>query len=418
MTILGRGNVGFEVEQYYAFVEKCEVVEEGYELLLDAVRAERIDAISSRFEEVELEELITFVLAFRLSRRNYRSHFRSLPAHDLESKWVAIEITGTELPQIVFRFDESEETVQRYLLGLRLLDSRNPDDRARKNALKAKCDLAVVGKTTKRPKPLDLLRIVGPVIESVTVYDVGQGNALALCDPRGVPQIYFDLGGGCYLNRRTYPYQRRFCTTTKPTVVLSHWDSDHYYSALRSSDLQKLVWIVPSQRIGPRAAKFASAVAKNGELHVWTAQGSIVVGSITLIRCIGRNRNNSGIALLVQFKHLDTKASILLPGDAVFRNIPMVSTQAFTGLVASHHGGDIGSRASIPHTRNGLIAYSFGRGNTYHHPSQRMQGEYVARGWSSCLQTPNGSIIMERRNNNPSLACGGRHCDLTITQHF
>jgi hypothetical protein len=65
----------------------------------------------------------------------------------------------------------------------------------------------------------------------VSVPRQGASNAAVAA---GVVWLYFDLGGAVNGNLGTFPPElRRFCFSTHPPVVLSHWDWDHWSSASR-----------------------------------------------------------------------------------------------------------------------------------------------------------------------------------------
>ena len=107
----------------------------------------------------------------------------------------------------------------------------------------------------------EVLAGIGPV-DAVAVYDVGQGAATALLSG-GLPTLYFDLGGSAIGNWRSFPQPlQRFCITDDPPVVLSHWDWDHWSSALRDDRLLHQRWILPIQdRAGDLGAVHARFLA-------------------------------------------------------------------------------------------------------------------------------------------------------------
>ena len=246
------------------------------------------------------------------------------------------------------------------------------------------------------------------------VYDVGQGNANALCRADGMPVLYYDLGGGCLWNTGTYPPRRsppsalQFCP--RPAVVLSHWDFDHWFSGSKLNSGKGNAWIAPDQTFGARTGKFAASLASAGKLRKWTGK-QLTVGDVTLVRCTGGSKNDSGIALFVELG----SDFLLSPGDAEFNHIPIPSAgrKPLVGLVATHHGarrlGNPVPKPSIPAT----LAYSFGSSNKYGHPSAYARSSYLREGWAKALETPNGHIAI------PSLpllsgCCGS--CTLVLQQ--
>jgi hypothetical protein len=65
-------------------------------------------------------------------------------------------------------------------------------------------------------------------IDMLAMYDIGQGSAIGLLDSSETARLYFDLGAGAYGNRQTRPRPLRFCWRGSPSIVLSHWDTDHW----------------------------------------------------------------------------------------------------------------------------------------------------------------------------------------------
>jgi hypothetical protein len=74
-----------------------------------------------------------------------------------------------------------------------------------------------------------------------------RGSANAVLDLNGVPCMYADLGGGVIGHATSFPADfKRLCLT--PTIVLSHWDWDHWSSAGRFPAAQTMTWIVQTNR--------------------------------------------------------------------------------------------------------------------------------------------------------------------------
>lgn len=243
----------------------------------------------------------------------------------------------------------------------------------------------------------------------VAVYDVGQGNANAVCIENGAPFLYFDFGGGCLQNARTYPSGRRFCFTRPPPVVLSHWDFDHWFSALREPRILDSAWIVPSgQDVGIRTQKFARTLR---HVRRWPGPPALDLGEVAIVRCHGKSKNDSGLALFAPTE----RGNVLCPGDASFDAISVpygVRGAALAGLVATHHGSahHIGG---IPRPLPGArLAFSFGEGNSWDHP-RASRPTYASEGWQLQLETPRGSVAL---GSHPRpVPCEGR-CTLGTVQ--
>ncbi len=291
----------------------------------------------------------------------------------------------------------------------------------------------------------DLLSALGnPTgVQFVAVYDVGQGNCNAICDR--TPLVYFDFGGGVLGNTHTFPAaQARWCLAHSPPVVLSHWDWDHWSSAtLRFQAALRLTWIVPRQQpLGAVHKTFAHSVSTTGRLLVWPSTlPTLTSGQLTVLRCTGRGRNHSGLAMSVT----DTSApafSMLLTGDARYTAIPGVNAMKnLTAVIVPHHGADMRSRV-VPSCAVGCpnprAAYSFGRGNGFSHPRVVTQQSHDRAGWRHAGISGPPDLARETANRSiqglghvalhwhpappPPLPCrgggcpGGGSCDLAIQQ--
>src|SRR5229473_4093727 len=183
------------------------------------------------------------------------------------------------------------------------------------------------------PRDVISAALSGRASSYLAVYDVGQGNCNALCD--SAPTWYFDFGGGCLWNARTYPVPLRFCFKYNPPIVLSHWDFDHWFSAAKNDRAKAALWIVPRQTIGPRTWKFAAELYLKGSFRVWGGIDRVAVPDGEIVRCTGpeSDKNSSGLAAVVSLK----AGTGLLPGDAAYSRIPKCPN-TLSALVAMHHG--------------------------------------------------------------------------------
>jgi hypothetical protein len=252
----------------------------------------------------------------------------------------------------------------------------------------------------------------------VAVYDVGQGNANSLCSATdNLPLLYFDLGGGVNQNSYTYKTVKKFCIEKKPIVFLSHWDFDHYFSAINSTTLQSLKWIVPNQTIGPVAFKFAKKLNDNNNLYIFDLTKSISNKVITLMKGKGKSKNDSGLILIIDYNIGRKKERVLMPGDCKYKHIPNIQNLRFTGLIASHHGGTYKGKKYIPQPTMGRLAISYGQSNTFDHPSKEMLKEYRKIGWNQIRKTPNGNIAFVSKTKANS-KCKCKDSGINIKQTF
>ena len=275
--------------------------------------------------------------------------------------------------------------------------------------------------------PLQIENLILTRGEAVAVYDVGQGNCNAVLH-LDIPQLYFDFGGGVLDHASTFPAAlQRFCFTDKPTIVLSHWDWDHWSSAYRDPRVFDHCWIAPRQEFGTIHAACASRIGTN--LLFWPSTANTLgTGSIRIEKCTsrGKNRNHTGLALTVTADG----HTILLPGDARYTAFPSgkPGAGAVLSVVAPHHGADMRS-AHVPTTTGhavGRVAYSCGNPNRYDHPRWTAMKLHSDAGWSQTLRTD------DRRSGKPAhirlqlpghpfrgpcpAPCGGKQCQLCIKQ--
>lgn len=212
--------------------------------------------------------------------------------------------------------------------------------------------------------------------EYVSAYGVGQGNANAICDIYGLPIVYFDLGGGFGWNWFTYLKTKEFYSKSSQLVILSHWDTDHFESANRQKNksfINDLKWLVPYQEnLGPRHINFANKLFKKGNLLIFPDRlYAIKTPFGNILKCTGKDRNNSGLALSVNLSktHSNEIKKVLLPGDADYSMIPIPTDWVYDGIMATHHGANF-VNSFIPSSSNSInaIVYSYGLGNIYDHP--------------------------------------------------
>ena len=222
-------------------------------------------------------------------------------------------------------------------------------------------------------------------ITHITVYDVGQGSASGLNSAIGAPELYFDFGGGVLVHKPTFPTALTgFCFSQNPTVVLSHWDWDHWSSADLFQASTQLTWIAPNQKLGAIHATFGALIVANGKLLIWPthlAAAQNHTGSVRIVRCTGAGRNHSGLAAEVHGPN--GELPILLTGDARYSAIPGAQANRYSSIVVPHHGADMKLAAvpSCPTHPNGRLVYSCGQPNNFGHPRAITKQNHAAAGW-------------------------------------
>lgn len=248
----------------------------------------------------------------------------------------------------------------------------------------------------------------------------------------GVPALYFDLGGSAIGNWRSFPESlRQFCMTAQPPVVLSHWDWDHWSSALRDLRALEHPWILPIQDgagdLGAVHARFLAMLKASGTDICWWHYGTLATASprtgVTLFQAQGprKSRNESGLALSI----MQNGREVLLPGDASLEYV-CPSASSFDYLMVPHHGGRSSLRTiPSPNDRQrSHLVYSYGIGNSYLHPLPRTV-RTLRRSWKknahTALRDSSGlghvGIDLVAGNQQSKLPpCGNCMCQLGIRQ--
>jgi hypothetical protein len=264
-------------------------------------------------------------------------------------------------------------------------------------------------------------------VDAASAYDVGQGNRNALLQD-AIPQLYFDFGGGVIGNRRSFPNAlRSFCLSNNPTIVLSHWDWDHWSSANRQPESYERTWIVPRQRktLRPVHATFLGRLLQRGRLLVWpNALPALSRGEYKLIKCAGppSSTNDSGLALVAEHDAGNETLRMLFPGDARYDYVPSGCDTPLVALVAAHHGANTGARqVPQPAGVNATLVYSYGAGNRYPHPSPA--GRAAHSSWRHVLETAHRNpdlghvhLYWHVGSSDAAPPCGGSRCQLTCHQ--
>jgi len=198
------------------------------------------------------------------------------------------------------------------------------------------------------------------------------------------PTLYFDLGAGVYRNKHTTPADLKFCFTKQPTIILSHWDTDHWTGAYAASVscghvALKQTWVAPLQKVGPSHLAFALDVLSNGgEFFIYKPQKRKVSFKcltpnvvVRIAAGTGADRNGSGIVLAVENSATRNGArSWILTGDCEYKFfIPALTSVAPVAIVAPHHGATLhgGSVSPSPVATDNYkrLIYSFGPNNRH-----------------------------------------------------
>src|SRR5690606_4797359 len=98
---------------------------------------------------------------------------------------------------------------------------------------------------------------------------VGQGNCIGLTDNNNIPYAYFDIGNGCNRNAHTFNAAFRPCLSFMPPIILSHWDQDHYETAMLNARTWDCKWLAPHQQLTNTAYRLANMLIARGNLTIW-----------------------------------------------------------------------------------------------------------------------------------------------------
>ncbi len=235
-------------------------------------------------------------------------------------------------------------------------------------------------------------------ISGARIYDVGQGDAIAILNEAGGTILQLDYGG-----RQDNPFEGKshvevdqmLPVSTDALVMMTHWDEDHWSTAPKGDAAKAANWLVPRQVTSPRAVRFATELAKVrcipealvGRVFEYSAQNGDAILWQKIAKSspspsIHENCNRTGVAAALLRRSGGAGQVILLPGDAPFDEVPLFDDlrsagTTLTGLVAYHHGSKYplrnGTRALFrdwPVTPGGPcdIVFSYGAENSYGHP--------------------------------------------------
>jgi beta-lactamase superfamily II metal-dependent hydrolase len=229
---------------------------------------------------------------------------------------------------------------------------------------------------------------------NVTVRNIGQGNWNEIYSNDEV-KIVYDAGAPMNANktvvRNHIGNKVNEYSTSKPSLILSHWDKDHYHALIGMTDAELQCFssfICPDIRpnITSRILydRIQNAIGKN---NIYTVSNIPEVkglppalGLISPVRnnfmifnsTYNKDRNQAGIVLAIK----TNISSIILPGDchyALLSNciLPLLNHTHLHNLIVPHHGGKGGAYDydMNPGTTPGQAVISVGA-NRYGHPNR------------------------------------------------
>ncbi len=420
------------VPEYWAFAETVETIGGTTHVRLDLLKGPflgKLGDLSKEYGDEVFRDMPIPIIAFEIPEGRRDEYFGRIDGSLVESVWYRLDLDRDGPP--ASRYSDltapEPEPEPVHIARMSSIDDDSPEGRL----------LLRIFSLSELPQGgADEVAGFLPGLSSIAddlrvgVYDVGQGNANAVCDDSNMPLLYFDLGGGCLRNASTYlkPKWKDFCWTRQPPVILSHWDYDHYFSGTflnhwtpLTNNPWKSQWIVPDQRIGATAKRMlANIVNGGGSVLVWSkppwiVQKGPVVVNLPTPKAL--NKNDSGIVLRLEIgmPH-GAKWPVLLPGDIDYQNISSTLTQDLEAIVATHHGSKHYSGQPPASNGSGEIAYSFGTGNSFGHPANVAVNEHAAQGWNNRFNTPNGNIMLAPGPVPHRIPCPNNQCGLEPAQ--
>jgi len=237
-----------------------------------------------------------------------------------------------------------------------------------------------------------------PLPVRIVVRDVGQASFCSFLDSNGESFAHFDTGLPVSFNGKTAPSVIEIAPAGQQTVILSHFDWDHLHAPYTVPSLFDANWIVPSQRLGPGAARLALIIARNGRLHVWpTGKVSFNPLAYSVGSCFGPVASINDTGLTVRATLASGKVA-LLTGDVNYSLLPKSMRGACDYLLVSHHGAKMkhGPKHIPKPKKGGTAAVSFGSGNTYRHPHSATETDHAAAGWGTWEATAGTQYIRPR----------------------
>lgn len=235
-------------------------------------------------------------------------------------------------------------------------------------------------------------------ISGARIYDVGQGDAIAIIDATERTVLQLDYGGrqgNPFEGKSSADVDRMLPVPKDALVMVTHWDEDHWSSGPKGEAAKVSDWLVPRQVTSPRAVRFAADLEKvrcipeamvgtvfeflaaNGDAVLWQK-----IAPSSPSPSVHENCNKTGVAVALLRRSGNRGQVILLPGDAPFDEVPLFQNlhragMTLTGLVAFHHGSKYhwthNTRSMLRHwpvTSGGPcdVVFSYGAGNSYGHP--------------------------------------------------
>lgn len=241
-------------------------------------------------------------------------------------------------------------------------------------------------------------------ISGIRVFYVGQGDSIGILNEERKVVLYVDYGGLLGHPDKVNGYSKiaemlpPIAYNESVSVVLTHWDKDHYYSAKYVDQIQQGQWIVPDQRVGVQATIFS---AKLSNVRKWREsigdqplEFRTRSGDIIAIQKLGKrpgnaqteDRNMTGLGVwIIKNNSANKRQFILLPGDAPYHRIKGIKhigeNVEYIGGTAYHHGAKSHWTKNTVELLEGAgtnakLIFSYSPENHYGHPNIGHYGDW------------------------------------------
>lgn len=235
------------------------------------------------------------------------------------------------------------------------------------------------------------------------VHNVGQGLATSFSNEGEYPFLYFDYGVACRKNKLTSPSNISIPIKSNGVIILSHLHEDHWCGFRINELALSTCWLIPRQKMSITFKKFCGSIIKSGGKIYYYDQFLNITPHIHMNHSdiskqdchrVPKGVHQTGYAMHINAKSLQANKSckILICGDQDYDYLEQNYMQELDVLVACHHGGEYSwtSKAKLPSPSPNYerIIYSYGKNNTYNHPSNVKK--YELAGWTKRYDTIHG----------------------------
>jgi len=239
----------------------------------------------------------------------------------------------------------------------------------------------------------------------VTVFDVGQGDAILL-QPRGGAPVLVDAGppGAGLAAKLAAAGAGRL-----GALVVTHFQADH------AGGVEEVLATVPVGRLlyGAPAARLRAAARAAGVPATQVARGAAVRSGPLRLRVLWPPRELLGSApedpnrLSVVVLARWGRFSALLGGDAEAEAVPLDPGPVDVLKVAHHGSEDAGLAGLLARSRPRLAVISVGARNPHGHPSPATLAALAAAGVRVLRTDRDGTVRIEMRGGRASVATEG-----------